>query len=124
MLVSEDRSSAAMLIERSRGREYVMFDDIGCLLDYQRNNSDEFTEVESFVHDHPTGEWVAAQDAWYLLADRHKLVTPMGSGLAAFASQDVAAKWQAEYGGELMRADAIGEARRTWFEALYGRPGR
>jgi nitrous oxide reductase accessory protein NosL len=124
MLVSEDRSSASMLIEQYGRREYVMFDDIGCLLDYQRNRGTEFTEVESFVHDHPTGAWVAWQDALFLLADRHKLVTPMGSGLAAFASRDVALEWQARYGGELLRPGEIGEARRVWFEEMFGSPSR
>jgi nitrous oxide reductase accessory protein NosL len=124
MLIAEDRSSTAMLVDRRGRREYIMFDDLGCMLDFQREKGGpeaDFKELELFVRDHPTGGWVPAAEAWYLLADRHTLITPMGSGLASFATEQTAREWHGRHGGELMRWNSIGEARRVWFQAMYGR---
>jgi copper chaperone NosL len=120
MIISEDRSSAAMLIEKGGRREYMMFDDIGCLLDYERDHSDEYRHVQSFVRDYSSGEWLEAGKAHYLFADRKKLLTPMGTGMAAFGSEEGVRRAQAEYGGEIMSLPDLGRARREWLRALYG----
>jgi copper chaperone NosL len=123
MLVAEDRSACATLVEPKAGggrREYVMFDDIGCLLDYPHGRGEEFRTIEGYVRDYGTREWVSADEAWYLMADRQKLKTPMGSGLASFAAEADAKRWQEEVGGEIMQYDALAERRRRWLEETFG----
>src|SRR5690606_35950302 len=87
VIISEDRCSSAILVERGGRREHVLFDDIGCMLDYERGRAGEFAAVDAFVHDHPTRAWVRAADAHFLFADRDLLPTPMGSGIVAYAER-------------------------------------
>lgn len=120
MIVSEDRCSSALLVESDGVREHIMFDDIGCMLDYERDKADRFTPVDAFVHDHGTREWVRAAEASFLLADRERLATPMGSGIVAFAAEESARARQGEVGGEVMGYARLAEARREWLRARYG----
>ena len=122
MVIGEDRFSAAMLVERGGHRESVLFDDIGCLLDYRNESehADAIREVRSFVRDYARGRWIAGGEAWYLFADRGKLATPMGTGMAAFATEEGARRAQREYGGRIMRLAELAEARKKWLEVLYG----
>lgn len=128
MLINEDRCSSAMLIEREAPlagrtrREYVMFDDIGCMLDYEHHRRSEFTVIDAFVHDHPTRQWLRAGDAYFLFADRERLPTPMGTGIVAFADRNVAEMKQREVGGDIMNYAALEPARREWMWSQYGRP--
>lgn len=120
MLVSEERSSAAMLIERRGRREYLFFDDIGCLLDHAHWNADTLHITSSFVHDHGTRAWVDASAATYLLSDPDRLPTPMASGIAAFEARAAAEKARAEFGGDLLDFGSLIPARRAWMDARYG----
>ncbi len=122
MIISEDRCSSAILVERGGRREHVLFDDIGCMLDYERGRAGEFAAVDAFVHDHPTRAWVRAADAHFLFADRDLLPTPMGSGIVAYAERAAAEARRGEVGGEILDYQRLGEARRDWMWARYGRP--
>jgi len=123
MIVSEDRCSSALLVENEGVREHVVFDDIGCMLDYERDRAGRLTRVDGFVHDHGTREWVRAAEARFLMADREKLPTPMGSGIVAFAGAEAAAAKQREVGGEVMDYARLAEARREWARARSAAPG-
>ena len=123
MIVSEDRCSSAMLVEISGRREHIMFDDIGCMLDYERTRAGQFTAVDAFVHDHATRAWVRAREASFLLADRERLPTPMGSGLVAFATREAALEMRKEVGGDVIDHAALPAARADWLRARYPRAG-
>lgn len=120
MLVSEDRCSSAILVERSGRREYIMFDDIGCMLDYEYQPRLEFKLIDGFVRDYPSRAWVRAEDATFLYADPENLLTPMGTGIVGFAKRTGAEEKQREVGGDIMSYEDLAVARRAWMEARYG----
>jgi copper chaperone NosL len=97
MLISEERCSSAMLVRVQGHPEYLLFDDIGCMLDVESDADREI--VDRFVHDHGTQEWTQAVSAWYIAADPDRLKTPMGSGLVAFAQRASAEDAAHEHGG-------------------------
>ncbi len=116
MLISEDRCAAALLIEDRGRREHLLFDDIGCLLDLERDGLEPRTVVERFARDYAQRGWVATPQAHFLLTDPQKLITPMASGLVAFAQRDEAEQALAAHGGKLLDFNALSEARRAWLE--------
>jgi len=119
MIISEDRCSSALLVERAGGREHVLFDDIGCMLDYEHENTD-LRVVGGFVHDYVTRQWTGSAAAAYLFAPEANLGTPMGSGMVAFSSREGAAKAKESSGGEVLDYAGLAAARRAWMEAKYG----
>jgi nitrous oxide reductase accessory protein NosL len=113
MLVSEERCSSAMLIEREGVREHAVFDDIGCMLSFQPGAAAGVGVIGVFVHDHATGLWAPSGSAVFLIGAPDPPTTPMGSGIIAFADRAGAQRAQEEYGGEL--TDYAGLVR--WREA-------
>ena len=111
MLIHDDRAASAMLVERDRRREHLLFDDIGCMLDHERERGALWRPVEGFVHDHATREWVGSGAAVYLLTSGAALQTPMGSGIGAFAGRAGAEEAQGQFGGEIMDYRALAAAR-------------
>lgn len=122
MLISEDRCSSAMLIQQGGRREHVMFDDIGCMLDWERRGGQDAAVIDRFVHDHASRAWTSAASASFLMADRERLPTPMGTGIVAFDSPSAAAHAQAQFGGDLLDYAALAAARRAQMEARFGKP--
>lgn len=123
MLVCEERSAAAMLIEGEAGRAHVVFDDAGCLLDYESERADELRVLGRFARDHESGAWIDADAAHFLLASPDRLPTPMGSGIAAFAAGGGAARARERVGGEVLSLASLRTARRDWRAARFGAPG-
>lgn len=99
MMVYEDRSSCALLVERDGRREHVIFDDIGCMIVFRHDHADDTKVAETWLHDHATRRWIAADDAHILAADPDRLMTPMGYGLAAFQTASAAEEAKSKYGG-------------------------
>lgn len=122
MIIQEDRFSSAMLVNRSGRREHLLFDDACCMLDLERSTAEPLGVIARYVRDHPTREWIDADSAVFLFADRERLLTPMGSGIASFRERTDAERAQAEFGGELMDYPALVVARREWMEQRYGKP--
>jgi nitrous oxide reductase accessory protein NosL len=136
MMIAEDRCSAASLVEGPHGREYRLFDDIGCLLDWEWNRSTagEHTEasgrdpevvIARFVHDYGDRTWADALQAGYV--DGATVVTPMASGLLGFRGSSVAEQARATFGGRVLSWADLREARRAWIDRrnrdlLGGRP--
>lgn len=120
MIINEDRCSCALLVVREGVREHLLFDDIGCLLN-TRETAEDLVVLEGFVRDHGTGAWVAFDQAAFLMADREKLPTPMGSGIVAFADAESAERLRAAVGGEVLDADRIQPAHVAWLEANFGK---
>ncbi len=124
MIVSEDRFSAAFLIDRRGRREHLAFDDIGCMLDHEREHgsgtADGLVILERFVHDHDTRAWAEAGGASFLLAEPDRIQTPMGSGIAAFGSREGAESARATVPGVVMDYNQLIVAREEWMRARYG----
>jgi copper chaperone NosL len=112
MLVSEDRFSAAMLVDRNSETLYLFFDDVGCLLDYEHKQPGDVAVHERYAHDHGDRQWLVAEEAVYVLAGATVLPTPMGSGIAAFASREHAEATAAKLSGEVLDWPALRKARR------------
>jgi len=121
MLISEDRCACAFLIEYRGSREYAMFDDLGCMLDYEHDGRDGVRIIRGYVRDHDSRLWVQSDQAVFLFADREKLLTPMGSGVVAFSSADAAGPTREAVGGDLMGWSELVPARRVWMEERYGK---
>ncbi|MBL8874642.1 MAG: nitrous oxide reductase accessory protein NosL [Phycisphaerae bacterium] len=102
MAIHEERSSAALLVERDGRREYVLFDDIGCFLNTLHTSAPELKAVHAFVHDYSNKAWISASTANFLLSGSTGLRTPMGSGIAAFTHRADAENMQKQVGGEIV----------------------
>ncbi len=123
MAIHEERSSAAFLLERGGRREYVLFDDIGCMLDAERAEGAALGIVGAFVHDYSSSAWVPAEAAVFLVAEKSELRTPMGSGIAAFADRAGAEESRHRFGGEILDFKALAAWRRDRMDERRGRTG-
>lgn len=119
MIINEDRYSSAALVDAGRGREYFLFDDVGCMLDYQREHGDS-AFIELFAHDASTRAWLTAREATFLLADSSAILTPMGSGIAAYADSAAAEAAQSACGGRILSYSELAAPRQAWVEARMG----
>ncbi|MBL8885180.1 MAG: nitrous oxide reductase accessory protein NosL [Phycisphaerales bacterium] len=124
MIISEGKCSGAMLIETAGDRAHLLFDDLGCLLDYKREQAGKVRVVGIFVHDFGDGGWVESNTATYVFGAEGRVHTPMGSGIIAFGSRERAEARQRESGGELMAFAALAEARRDWMEQRFGKAAK
>lgn len=123
MIINEDRFSSAALIDNKYDqREHILFDDVGCMLDYQREHPD-VAFVDLFAHDADTRGWITTDQATFLLADSSAILTPMGSGIAAYATPAAAARAQSEHGGDLLTYADLAPRREAWVHARMGVPG-
>jgi copper chaperone NosL len=94
MIINEERFAAAYTTEAGEVRR---FDDIGGMLVYDHKHQEK---VHIFwVHDLNSAEWINVSEAHFVVSD--ELMTPMGWGVAAFASQEQAATYVAANGGVL-----------------------
>ncbi|MDI1290569.1 MAG: nitrous oxide reductase accessory protein NosL [bacterium] len=120
MMINEERCASAAIVEVAGQRRYAMFDDIGCMLDYEHDHRNELRTVDRFLHDHGTKAWIPASTAVVLYAEAGKLQTPMGSGIVAFADAAAAENARVTYGGKLFDYVGLVPARRAWLEARFG----
>jgi copper chaperone NosL len=89
MIVSEERFAAAVVEDG----EAAPFDDLGCLVAHLRERGDGVpadssgagNDMVAWVHDYPTGGWLPAAGAHFVRDP--EVITPMGSGLLAFADR-------------------------------------
>lgn len=83
MIISEETYAAAYWTKDGDARR---FDDIGGMLAYIAEEQEEI--ASHWVHDFPSGEWIRAEEATFLIDS--DLKTPMGFGIAAFADEEQA----------------------------------
>ena len=100
MMISDDRFAGSLLVGAD-DPEALVFDDIGCMLEYDREHAAETRGAARFVRDYQGRCWLAAADAHYLCCDRERLRTPMGSGVVAFGTLAAAENKRAECGGRV-----------------------
>lgn len=103
MIISDDRYAASALRLDARGRtEPVRFDDIGCLLEYERMPGVP-PLISRWVSDQATTRWIDADTAHYVHSRR--IHSPMAFGLAAFGNPDDAAALRRAADGTGMTLD-------------------
>lgn len=85
MIVSEERHAA---VARDAARGELRFDDLGCMAAYHSLHADTHPWTV-WVHTQDAG-WVSGEGVWVARVPDHR--TPMGSGLAAFSSHDLATR--------------------------------
>lgn len=124
MAIHEERSAAAMLIDRDGRRDHLLFDDIGCLLDIERSKGSELKVLERFVHDHAGDAWLRAENAFFLGTDGSTLHTPMASGLAAYADRAGADAGLRKFGGEVLAFGSLAAWRNTRMEERRAERGK
>lgn len=112
MSIVEERSAAALIVDRGAFEEALLFDDIGDMLDYERKRG-PLKVTRRYVHDYGSSQWIRAEPAWYVRADA--IHTPMGSGLAAFESRAAAEEAGRAHGVGVMDFAAVGEDRAKQF---------
>ena len=86
-----------------QGEATSYFCDIGDLFSYLKRNKPAHVNIA--VKDHPSGEWIDANTAYYVHNEK-KFKTPMGWGFAAFRD-----KGHALEAGEVMDLAAAMKAR-------------
>jgi len=79
----DNRFGFALVTEK--GRTYK-FDDMNCLKGFIREESPVIAQVYTAIFDKP-GMLVKVESVFYIQSN--ELKSPMGSGVAAFSSQDV-----------------------------------
>lgn len=119
MLINEDRSPGAFLLDDAGRRRHVLFDDAGCLLDFERKNTEAMV-IAAYVRDYETRDWLDANAAHFVLADPDRLPTPMGSGIAAFGDATRAQAAHEKFGGDIMDYATLIPARKAWMATRYG----
>ena len=83
MLINEARYAAAFMTNDGQSKR---FDDIGCLLIYQKKHHDGVAFF--WVADYGTQKWLDADKALFFETD--SIQTPMGFGIVAFESEKIA----------------------------------
>ncbi|MFM9995655.1 MAG: nitrous oxide reductase accessory protein NosL [Phycisphaerales bacterium] len=124
MAIHDERSSGALLIDRYGRRDYVLFDDIGCLLDAGRSEGAALQLVGAFVHDYSSNAWIPADNAVFVVTDGSSLRTPMGSGIAAFTDHAGAEGGRQQFGGEILDYRSLAAWRRERMTERHQVPGK
>ncbi len=104
MIINDERYAAALRVIVGGRAQDLLFDDIGDMLDYEREHAGQVDVTRRYVHDFEERVWTSASDARFLRNERYH--TPMGSGIIAFAAEPAAEKRQASDGGRVKRIEA------------------
>ena len=100
MLINDDRFAAALAMADGEKR---IFDEIGCLLEYQAANTAPVRRY--WVRCYRSSQWLDAQQAFFVHS--LQLHTPMGCGLAAVPTFAEARELADELHGRIVRFDEL-----------------
>lgn len=96
MIISDERFATATLYPSSRGADAMLFDDFNCQRRYEASLTHP-SPSKRWSHDHATLEWFETDNAYFVVSDQ--LRTPMGSGVAGFASKASATQFAQSVNG-------------------------
>jgi copper chaperone NosL len=97
MIISDERFAGAIGLRRDGRVVHLLFDDVGEMLAFDPG---EHEQIRWFATDATTRAWLDAETAFFLRSDQ--LMTPMGTGVGAYATKEAATAAQQEHGGELL----------------------
>jgi len=98
MIVSDVRFAAACVVDQAGvGYAGVVFDDVGCLLDYDEQVTEQRI-VQRYVMDYQIHTWLKAEDAIFVSSRR--IHAPMASGVIACGMRADADALAQQYGAE------------------------
>ena len=87
-----------------KNNDIVVFDDLGCLIDYIKQNGDE--EIgDAYIRDTNSAKWLNIKEASYVYSKDYW--TPMNYGVLAFASETEANLYLEEQSGEIVPYDKL-----------------
>lgn len=86
MIISDERFACAIVPDEA-AQAPLLFDDIGCLLDYEQAH--QATAGKRYFHDALARYWIAVDRVFFVNTDQQ---TPMGSGLFALEEAGEAQK--------------------------------
>lgn len=101
MIISEARFASAYSLPD--GTEKV-FDDIGGMLKHGHAHG-EISTADAWVHDYSTEDWVAADEAYYIVT--RSIATPMAFGIISFGDAARAEGFARDIEGEVVGWDVI-----------------
>jgi copper chaperone NosL len=104
MILTDQRHVAALRVTQDGEQRDLLFDDIGDMLEYERDNA-PLDVRRRFVHDFETRRWIDAAEAAFLRSE--KIHTPMGSGIVAFAEESRGLARATQEGAKLVRFAAL-----------------
>jgi copper chaperone NosL len=105
MIVSEERFAAGLVPKKGKAR---IFDDAGELIMTLQEEGNGLGKRRAWVHDYDTKQWIDASTASFV--DSHKVVSPMGTGVAAFGTREAADAFASQNAGTV----------RDWQQMLSG----
>lgn len=120
MIISEERHASALLIDDRGRRDYLLYDDIGCMLDDENDGLDGPTVLERHVHDHQSRAWARADLASFVMVDPTEIPTPMGSGIVAVMDAAAARELAEKHKGQILDYPGARAARKRWMQERYG----
>ncbi len=99
MIISDERFAAGLVTGTAPRYQALAFDDLGCLLGYERDTPDAPVAAR-YVRDFQAPQWRAAETAFYVHGPA--LHSPMAFNLAASADAAGAAALAAARGGDVL----------------------
>lgn len=100
MIISQPKYASSFAYAESEGRfKSLAFDDIGDMIGFMRSHAD-LIPAGTWVHDYESEEWIDADGAYFVDSDTIK--SPMGHGIAAFATEAAANAFAAEVDGAVL----------------------
>jgi len=110
MIISDERFAAGLVTGAAPPYQALAFDDVGCLLQYERSTPDAAVAAR-YVRDFQAPRWHAAETAFYVHGPA--LQSPMAFNLAASAAAADAGALAAARRGEVLDFPSV----RRRFEA-------
>ncbi len=110
MIISDQRFAAACIIKSDNRSTQAAFDDIGCLLEFEKSNH-EGDITHRYVTDYDSGAWLDASTALYIQSPQ--IHSPMASGIIASQTQAGADRLAQRFAGPVLSFDALSEPTTT-----------
>ena len=102
MAISEKQYASELV---TRDGDALKFDDIGCMVNYHKENKQKAEVAAAYVVDFYSRTWIRGEDAHYVKSARIK--TPMSGDVIAFKNDSKAREFAANVEGSLTRFEDV-----------------